>query len=680
MNYAKFQNVYNRVKEILFLGIRFSFAILIFNSCVKDPIIKPKAEKGIIDLRDWDFENKATTLDGEWEFYPDEFIDLQTAKLRTADSKKYIKTPGIWNESLGKRFGYASYRIVLLMPKTMNSSVVFKLAEMGTAYEMYVYGRKISGNGTVGKTRETSLPQLLPLITAEVNSGYEMEIILYISNFHNRDGGLWYSILLGTEKNIRNIREQKMLNSLFIYGCLFTMVLYHIAIFLIRNKDKSALIFSLFCVSVTGHLLVFDEKFLNQLFPNDNFLLLNRLEYLSYFFAAPLFSHFLYLVFPEDFNKIILRFIWAFTICISSIVILFGSEIYTFTILFFHIFTIGCMLYFLYVFTLAVKLKREGAKIIFFGTMVFCAGITNDILHSLIIVRTAFIFPQGLIIFLFCHSIVISIRFTNALTQVENLSASLLLINSELEEKVIQRTKEFKVQKEKAEEANEIKDKFVSIVSHDLRTPLQGVSNLLEILNNQDIKKSEEDQNRFLKMCRESIQFSLSMIRQLLDISRIETGALKVNKEEFPLSNLILSILEELKPLYSIKNISIDTNIAKSTLIHADKNLFQQVLHNLLVNSIKFSYLSHSIEIYSEHNEGKSLIKIKDHGVGMSEEKIKAIFSSPTVKSSIGTSGETGSGMGLYICKYILEAHNGSLSFESKVGEGTISTISLPIK
>lgn len=657
-----------------------SLLLILSLSCSSKIVSQPKAVKGIMDLRNWDSDHFAVALDGEWEFYPNQLIHSGFSSDKFTQAPKFIIVPGTWNNSYGSRFGFATYRLSILLPDKDKLPYVFKLSEMGTAYSMFVNGHLVASNGKVGKTEETSKPQFLPLITESLELNSKIEIVVHISNFHNRDGGFWYSILLGKEKVIRDIREQKMFNSLFIYGCLFTMFIYHIAIFLIRKKDKSALVFSLFCLSVVFHLLVFDEKFLNQIFPKDTFLLLNRIEYLSYYLAVPLFSNFLYLVFSEDFHKRMMQIIWYLAISFSSIVILTGSEIYTFTIPYYHVFTLISMFYFLLVFYKAVKLRREGAQIIFIGTVIFFVGILNDILHSLTLIRTMFIFPQGLMVFLFSHSIVISIKFTSALSQVERLSESLLSTNIGLEEKVIQRTKEFKLEKEKAEEASKIKDKFVSIVSHDLRSPLQGVLNLLEILNNKKIRKTYQEKKRYLQVCFESIKFSLSMIRQLLDMSRIESGTLIIHKEEVFLRVYIQNVLDELKPFYLAKNISIIPHVSDSDTVSVDVNLFKQVLSNLLANSIKYSYVNQSIDIHFKSNTKGKTISISDKGIGMTKNQIKEIKSQGMMRSIPGTANETGSGMGIYICQYIIDAHKGSIQFKSKKGKGTEVEIILPSK
>lgn len=686
-------------KKIIFFILTF---VLVFCS----PKEKKIAKDGILDLSEFDLENQITSLDGEWEFYPDQFLEIKKISLdkdkfelgqefdlllneilnldlpieQKSFEKKNIQVPGVWFSIYKKNFGYGTYRLVLKLPKSFPNNLVFKLPEFGTAFDFYLNGQKIASNGKVGKKREDSIPELRPILSPVIQATKEMEIIIHISNFHNRDGGLWYSTQFGKENLIKNLIEKKMYNTLFIYGSLFTMVIYHLVIFLIRFKDKSALFFSLFCLCVFFQLLVNDEKLLNQKFRDNTFLLFNRIEYLSYYLALPFFSHFLQLVFSDDFNIRIRNLFWIISLIFSTIVLLTPSEIYTFTTPVFHIFTFSCLCFLIYMFSKAMIQSRKGAWIIFIGTVVFFIGIINDMLYSLTIIQTSFLFPQALLIFLFSHSILISRNFSYALNEIEQLSLNLQKINLELEEKVILRTKEYKEQKDIAEEANLIKEKFVSIVSHDLRTPLQGVFNLLEIIGNNSIPKTDEENKNFLKMCKENIQLSLKMIKELLDISRLKSGNLKVEKYNFDLYELFESIKIEMKPLLETKTIQLHLNLKPKTMIYADKNFLRQVLNNLIINSIKFSENQTEIEINTKVDNENFFILIKDQGIGMSKEKLDSLFTSENFKNSIGTRGEIGTGMGLFICKYLLQIQNGKLKFESEENIGTECEIKLPLK
>ena len=657
----------------------FLFVIIFFVSCVNEVSKKPLVEKGVIDLRTWNFQKEVAILDGDWEFYPNEFIDTAPSTSLKKNHTKFETVPGLWNTKMGGGNGYASYRVVILLPEDLEIPLAFKVSEHGTAYSMYANGKKIASNGVIGVTRETSIPEQIPLISSTIQPTKELEIIFHVSNFHYKDGGLWYSTLIGQENLLRDIREKNLLLTLFLCGSILIMALYHLTIYTLRKKDKSPLLFGLFCLVLIFRLVSFNEKYLAHLLPNNSFIIINRIEYLGYYLAIPIFSHFLQVLFPFEFKKRILSIIYIIATIFVVMVIGTPSWFYTYTANYYHVFTLLSIGYYIYVILMAIIRKREGASIILVGTLIIVIGTINDILHSALVINTRYIVPESLLGFIFAQSIILAVRFSKAFNDVEILSKSLGKLNLELEEKVVQRTEEFKQQKEIAESASSIKDKFVSIVSHDLRAPLLGVSNLLELLSKKDMIPDEEDRNKYITMAWDSIQQCLKLVRQLLDLSRIETGVLRVRLQSVCLRIIVAPILEELSLSASAKGVSFQCNIVDSDLIRVDTEIFPQVIRNLLTNSIKFSKSGGIISIELSKADNFNLLLVKDTGVGMSSEKLKYLFLPNESNSSLGTSGEKGSGMGLFICKYIVEAHKGKIHFESKEGQGTLCTISLPI-
>ncbi len=663
-----------RSLKIILLTLFFSIGV---QSCAEGKKEFPKAEKGILDLKNWDFAKSETNLDGEWEFYPFEFIDptLPTSKLE----KQFIQVPGIWNEEMKQGKGYASFRLQILLPKSIQFPLVLKVMENGTAYRMFLNGFEVAANGQIGKTREENIAEHLPLIVPLENYQEKLEVVFQVSNFHYSDGGLWYSIQLGEESKIRKSRESKMLLTMFLCGSISVMAIYHIAVYFFRRKDKSALAFSLFCIAIDFRLLGFNEKILNQIFVGDYFLTLNRIEYLGYYLAVPFFATFQQIVFPNEFRKIFLRIIWFISSMFSIVVVLFDSFIYTHTSFYYHLYVLVFMVYTTYVMVRAVLNKRDGARIFTFGMFILFSATINDILHSMTIIQTEFMAPYGLFAFIFIQSVMLSMRFSKGFNMAENLSLELTQLNAELEDKVLQRTSELTKQKEIAEQASLIKDKFVSIVSHDLRSPLLGVSNILDIIDKKEIVPTEEERSHFLEISRDSIKFSLKMINELLSLSRIETGTIKVMKKKVSLQEITNLFLKELEPQAKLKNIQIQTEIPFTMSINIDLELFPQVVKNLLTNAIKFTESGGNILLKGIASEKESIIEIHDNGVGMSAEDLNLIFEPGAKKTRLGTSGEIGSGMGLFICKYIVDAHGGEIQFRSEPGAGTICRIILPL-
>lgn len=673
------ENVAHNANSRIFQNATLFFLILItlaFSACVSEKKNFPKAEKGILDLRTVSFDSEIK-LDGQWEFYPNTFIAPNNQNENP--EKQYIEVPGIWNHVMNQGKGFASYRLRIQLPETISFPLTFKVMENGTAYKMFVNGQEVAANGQIGKTKQESIAEHLPLVVPLKSSSPNIEIIFHVSNFHYSDGGLWYSIQLGEDSKIRKAKENKMLLTMFLCGSISIMAIYHIAVYLFRRKDKSALAFSLFCIAIDFRLLGFNEKFLNLIFVGDYFIILNRIEYLAYYLAIPFFASFQQIIFPNEFKKVFLYFFWIVSSLFSLVVLLFDSFIYTHTALYYHIYVLFFMGYSTFVMIKATMHNRDGAKIFTFGMFMLFGVTINDILHSKTIIQTEYMAPYGLFGFIFIQSIMLSMRFSKGFNMAENLSQELKLLNTSLEDKILDRTKELIKQKEIAEEASLIKDKFVSIVSHDLRSPLLGVSNMLEIIDKKEIVSTEEERSQFLEMSRESIKFSLKMINELLNLSRIETGKIKVKKQTISFEEMTKLFLKELEPQAKLKNIGINTEIPSSFLINVDLELFPQVVKNLITNAIKFTESEGKILIKAFKNNEDSTIEIHDNGVGMSAEELNQIFEPGAKKTRLGTSGEIGSGMGLFICKYIVDAHGGKIQFISEEGVGTICKIILPV-
>jgi signal transduction histidine kinase len=294
-------------------------------------------------------------------------------------------------------------------------------------------------------------------------------------------------------------------------------------------------------------------------------------------------------------------------------------------------------------------------------------------------IKTFYIVPQALLFFIFIQSILLSMRFSRAFTENEKLTASLFELNESLEKKVMERTLEYRLEKEKAEQAGKIKDKFVSIVSHDLRTPMIGVSNLIDILRAKTYVQSEEDKEGLLKMCSDSVQHSLEMIKQLLNFSRVETGTLRLKLQKIDPVDYIESIVNGSNAQAAAKNIQIRTELNSVGFLFIDPEVFSHVLKNLISNSIKYTDPGGVIWIRVVQKQTQTGIEVQDNGIGMSPELLRDLFNPEKARSRLGTKGETGHGMGLFICKYIVEAHKGEIEFQGEPGKGFLSIIKIPI-
>ena len=218
-----------------------------------------------------------------------------------------------------------------------------------------------------------------------------------------------------------------------------------------------------------------------------------------------------------------------------------------------------------------------------------------------------------------------------------------------------------------AESANRTKDKFVSIVSHDLKGPLGTMIGFLELLGegNGDMEKKNiigsaiSSGNRMKKL-----------IEDLLDIERLKTGKFITAFKFIDPYYFAESAIEHIKLLAKQKGIEIVNKIPKYSRVYADENLFTQVLVNLLSNAVKFCKRNDQITLYIPDNE-YSTIAITDTGIGIEPEILEELFKNDMKISTKGTMGERGTGLGLLLCRDIMHAHGGSLSADSEPGKGS---------
>jgi len=227
-------------------------------------------------------------------------------------------------------------------------------------------------------------------------------------------------------------------------------------------------------------------------------------------------------------------------------------------------------------------------------------------------------------------------------------------------------------------ELNAKKDKLFSIIAHDLRSPFSSIAGLSKILidEKRDIDKKKEVQ--ILRGIHDTIEKSYSLLENLLLWARAE-----MKKNTFKLEKLnIQKVAEENIQLHGIsalnKFIDIKNNISKELIINADKNMLNTVLRNLISNAIKFSNTNGEIEISAYNKNESCILSVKDNGVGMTKQQLDSLFNIAEVETTPGTYNETGSGLGLILCKEFVEKHHGKIWVESEVNTGSQFSFSIP--
>lgn len=260
--------------------------------------------------------------------------------------------------------------------------------------------------------------------------------------------------------------------------------------------------------------------------------------------------------------------------------------------------------------------------------------------------------------------------------QVEVCTKQLRKLNREMEQKIIDRTKELSIAMEQAQEADRIKSAFLATMSHELRTPLNSIIGFTGILLQGLAGQLNDEQQKQMSMVQNSARHLLSLINDVLDISKIESGQLTISMEEFDVEQSIKKVIEIITPLAEKKGLKLLAEIKEPEIMIGDERRFEQIVLNLLTNAIKFTEKG-EISLKCIDKENILKVDITDTGIGIDEEHLKKLFTPFYQVDSGLTRKSEGTGLGLSISKKLANMMGGEILAKSKPGEG--STFSLII-
>jgi len=239
-------------------------------------------------------------------------------------------------------------------------------------------------------------------------------------------------------------------------------------------------------------------------------------------------------------------------------------------------------------------------------------------------------------------------------------------------------TAELEARNREVEKASRLKSEFLASVSHELRTPLHSITGFTDLLAEQVAGKLTEKQCHYLERISRSARHLLSLINDLLDLSRIEAGRLEIRQEYFPAREALVEVLETIMPQAAAKNIAITHSLDADLALVADRTRFKQMLFNLLSNAVKFTPESGHVEIVATPSEHFTDISVTDNGIGIPRAEQKAIFDEFYQAGATTRGLREGTGLGLAITRRLVEGHGGSIWVESEPGKGSCFTIRLP--
>ncbi|MFO7938500.1 MAG: HAMP domain-containing sensor histidine kinase [Bacteroidales bacterium] len=263
--------------------------------------------------------------------------------------------------------------------------------------------------------------------------------------------------------------------------------------------------------------------------------------------------------------------------------------------------------------------------------------------------------------------------------EMENVVQQFTTDLQKAKEAVEDSNEKLKASEEQLKEANASKDKFFSILAHDLRSPLGSMMNLAQLFYLQYDKQTDTRRKEFIRMMLSSSQQVYNLLENLLQWSRSQSQRLQVFPVYMEVSELFYTNKQLFGNLAEEKGIRVCMEIENELGLKGDKNMLTTIIRNLLSNALKFTQQGGTICLRgTKDGPGWIQLQVIDNGVGMSEEVSDTLFSSENLSPSRGTQNETGTGLGLLVCKEFVKMHRGEIHVESQVGKGTTFTVLLP--
>lgn len=222
------------------------------------------------------------------------------------------------------------------------------------------------------------------------------------------------------------------------------------------------------------------------------------------------------------------------------------------------------------------------------------------------------------------------------------------------------------------------KDKFFSIIAHDLRGPFNGIIGLSELLLENDNQLKPKETNEFIQLIHQSSKNVYSLLENLLTWAQSQTGSLEFSPKKIEISPIINKTISLLDNIAKSKNIRIESKIKNEEYAFADKDMLETIFRNLISNAIKFTENNGEVQLSITRENNQIVFSVQDNGIGIPPEKITNLFAINHRNTTSGTNDETGTGLGLMLCKDFVKKHGGKIWVESEMGKGSNFKFSIP--
>lgn len=656
--------------------------------------------EGKLDLTHTGDFQKAIKIQGEAEFYWHQLLTPQDFPLKSDVNKRFVKIPHVWNDFQLDSYtrlqprGYGTYRFSITVPKD-EKRVSIKIPTIGTSALFYVNGEKLVEIGKVGKSESAYEAMYAPQIIDLPHDTNHFEFILQIANYDYSVGGIWDPIIVGPEQNLRESHNRSIFGDFFLLGALFVSAIYFLALYFLKRDSIWHVYFALACLLAALNISASDEFVLSYI-PGIPYSILIKSEIVSFYAGVGVLSLYLFELFKSYFHKWALFTITIVSFAMSAVIIFIPTHISAKTITFYQFFSLVGLIYLLIVVIRSIRNGARGGWVFLIGFFVLAIAMLHDILTSLSYIPSDSYARLGIFIFLLSQIILLADRSVRTKMKNERLTKKLNKVNQELESQVEERTeelyeslRELKLAQQKLEKtndeltkANEAKNKYLSVIGHDLRGPVSGIKVALELLLDdlEEDKIEREELTETIKALTQNANSAYNLLVNLFDWARSQMGVMSFTPQKFRVSKILNDVNALLHKSLEEKDLELVNKIPQGLEVYGDPNMISTVFRNLISNAIKFSYPGQKITLTCDQNDQFVEFAVHDQGKGIPLDKQEKLFQFSATKSTRGTKQEKGTGIGLLLVKDFIDQNKGKISVSSSPDKGSTFYFTLPLK
>jgi len=645
--------------------------------------------RGEVDLRrinSFEYETGLFLLTGEWEYYPNSLLLPEDFAAGNIPETQYMQFPHYFRdepENFPNGRGYATYRMKVLVPPGSDGAGIFNEFQYG-AYRIFLNGQEISKGGVVSDAPGEYF------FAYNGGSGYIYsadssesiyEIIVQVQCEDHINGGLNNSIIMGAPSSVEHYKAFLAALVAISGGAVMVLALYYLILF-IRNRDKreylNFAILSLCALYFTTTII--GRGYAYYLAPMISSSILYTLEHMSPILAAYFAS--VHILKRHVKFKHTVKLAAGYTIfhCLL-LAILSPYQISTIRV-YLAVAAMGVAFFALAVSakcTIKAKLAKKVGYPILEPASLFVLLLAAAVNRLGVEVIIGFdFFPIGVIAYCFMHIFILSGYY-------RKVDEDLYELTKTLEKRVADRTAALVESNRKVEAADSVKSEFLTRMSREIRTPMNAIVSISELF---DTGNLNDTQREYFQSIKETSNTILNLINDIMDFARIEAGRLEIVPSHFNLSAFAENISSAARYSAQVKGLNYESIIENGVpeAVYGDEVRMKQVIANVLSNAVKYTRegsVKLNIQV-TDNNKNKEAEKmlmftVTDTGMGMSKEEMQQLFDAFMNPELGKRKGLKGTGLGMAICKKLMDMQNGAIEFDSTEGSGSEVKLYFPL-